>query len=169
MIRPPRADELERLREIERAAGRAFIDVGMPEIAADEPPTVEALDRYRQAGRAWVVTPDDGPDIPAGYVLVDVVDGAAHVEQVSVDPSFGRQGLGRRLLEHVADGARAEGLAAVTLTTFRDVPWNGPYYERCGFRPLADDEVGPGLRALRAAETAHGLDPASRVCMRRDL
>jgi GNAT superfamily N-acetyltransferase len=217
VVRAPRPDELERLRDIERAAGRAFVDVGMPDIAADEPPSAAVLDRYRRAGWAWVVAVApaagdgraggrgsgrgeagggdsgggeaggrqpggaeadnrDADGVPAAYVIADVLDrpgpgsgGAAHVEQVSVDPAFAGRGWGRRLLDHVADHARRQGLAAVTLTTFRDVPWNAPYYERCGFRALSEDELGPDLRRLRAAEAAHGLDPALRVCMRRDL
>jgi GNAT superfamily N-acetyltransferase len=187
MIRPPRADELERLREIEWAAGRVFVDVGMPEIAADEPPSLAVLEGYRAAGRAWVLTAaadDDGERAPGGdelvtaYVIVDVLDQpgpgpaperSAHIEQVSVDPRFAGRRLGRRLLDHVADEARRRGLGAVTLTTFRDVPWNAPYYERCGFRALAADELGPGLHRVRDDESAHGLDPARRVCMRREL
>jgi len=170
----------------------------MPEIAADEPLPLAVLDGYRAAGRAWVVTVGDGPAggegreggeaagddgrgpgaEVAGYVLVDVLDrpGAspgsgrsAHIEQVSVDPAFARRGLGRRLIEHVAAEGRRWGIDALTLTTFRDVPWNGPYYERCGFRVLADGELGPDLRRVRDAETTHGLDPAARVCMRREL
>jgi GNAT superfamily N-acetyltransferase len=180
VIRPPRDDELERLRAIERAAGRAFAEVGMPEIAEDEPPSIATLARYRASGWAWVITVDGdggprGDDVVAGYVIVDVLDDAlvagasAHVEQVSVDPDFARRGHGRRLLDHVDDRARERGLGALTLTTFRDVPWNAPYYERCGFRVLDDEELGPGLRRVRADEAAHGLDPAARVCMWRPV
>jgi hypothetical protein len=53
-IRLAREDDLPRLREIERAAGRAFAALGMTEIAEDEPPSVEVLRGYRSAGRAWV-------------------------------------------------------------------------------------------------------------------
>jgi hypothetical protein len=60
-------------------------------------------------------------------------------------------------------------MPAITLTTFTDVPWNGPLYRHLGFRVLTDDELGPELRALRDRETAHGLDPAQRACMRADL
>jgi ribosomal protein S18 acetylase RimI-like enzyme len=142
----------------------------MPEVAAHAPMSVDELDGYRRAGRAWVLVPDGVPaGEPVAYVVVEVLDGAAHVEQVSVDPAFARQGLGRRLLDHAATEARREGRTAVTLTTFRHVPWNAPYYERCGFRVMDEAELGPELRAKRDAETAHGLDPALRVCMRRDL
>ena len=44
---------------IERAAGRLFIEVGMPEIAADEPLPLAVLEGYRAAGRAWVVAVGD--------------------------------------------------------------------------------------------------------------
>jgi ribosomal protein S18 acetylase RimI-like enzyme len=199
VIRPPRADELERLRDIERAAGRVFADVGLPEVAADEPPPVAVLERYRLGGWAWVATapgeadggqadgagapggdggPSAGDDLAVGYVIVDVLDEpgpghgsgrSAHIEQVSVDPRFAGRRVGARLVDHVAAEARRRGLDAVTLTTFRDVPWNAPYYEGCGFRTLAEDELGPGLRRVRAEEAAHGLDPALRVCMRREI
>ena len=57
----------------------------------------------------------------------------------------------------------------MTLTTFTDVPWNGPYYQRCGFRPLANTELTPGLRKIRADEIARGLDEWPRISMRREL
>jgi N-acetylglutamate synthase-like GNAT family acetyltransferase len=102
-------------------------------------------------------------------VIADPVDGCAHVEQVSVSPDHQGRGVGRALLDQVAAWARAGGMPALTLTTFTHVPWNRPLYEHVGFRVLADAEVGPQLRAVCDAEAAHGLDPATRVCMRRDL
>ena len=139
----------------------------MAEIADDELPSLEELDEYRRAGRAWVAV--DGADRPVAYLIADRVDGNLHVEQVSVDPAHARQGIGRALIEHLAGLARAEGVPALTLTTFTDVPWNAPYYERCGFRRLAEDELTPGLRAIREREAEHGLDRWPRTCMRRDL
>ncbi|MDP1820804.1 MAG: GNAT family N-acetyltransferase [Acidimicrobiales bacterium] len=167
-IRPARAEELEALRAIELAAGRAFAAIGMPEVADDEPPPVPTLRAYVDRGRAWVAA-EPVEDAAVGYVLVDLVDGAAHVEQVSVHPARARERIGRRLLEHVASWAIDHGHVAMTLTTFREVAWNAPYYRRCGFRDLADDELGPQLRDVMAAEAAHGLDPARRVAMVRAL
>ena len=64
--------------------------------------------------------------------------------------------------------ARDTGLAAVTLTTFRDVPWNAPFYRRAGFTVV--DDPPPGLAELRAAERAEGLDRfGPRVAMRLPL
>lgn len=166
-IRPVTRAELPALQDIERAAGAPFRGLGMPEIADDEPPALDVLERYRRAGRCWVAV--DESDLPAAYLLAEPVDGALHIEQVSVHPRAARRGVGRALLAHAADHAREEGLTALTLTTFTDVPWNAPYYARLGFRPLPEADLTPGLREIRGAEAAHGLNRWPRVCMRAPL
>ena len=165
-IRPARPDELETLRELEIAASAPFRDLGMDAIADDTPPSTVALAGALDRGGLWVLEADGHP---AAYLMDDVVDGDAHLEQVSVHPRWARRRLGARLVEDLGHRAVAAGRSAVTLTTFVAVPWNGPYYERLGFRPLADDELGPGLRAIRRAEIARGLDRWPRMAMRRDL
>jgi GNAT superfamily N-acetyltransferase len=102
-------------------------------------------------------------------VVVEVIDGCAHVEQVSLHRDHARHGIGGRLLDHVGSWAADQGLSALTLSTFRAVPWNAPYYARLGFRELTADETTPGLAAVVAAETAFGLDPTTRVRMRRQI
>ncbi|HSK61192.1 MAG TPA: GNAT family N-acetyltransferase [Actinomycetospora sp.] len=164
MVRPARTDELEVLRALEVAAGAAFRDLGMDAVADDAPPSAVVLSGARERGGLWVLAVDDGP---VAYLIDDVVDGDAHLEQVSVHPGWSRRGYGARLVEDLARRARAAGRAAITLTTFVDVPWNAPYYTRLGFRPLSDDELGPGLTAVRRAEIARGLDRWPRTAMRR--
>jgi ribosomal protein S18 acetylase RimI-like enzyme len=166
-IRPATEADLPVLREIERSAGRPFADLDMAFVAEDEPPSIEALREFMAAGRAWVST--DSDDHPVAYLLAEVVDGNAHLEQVSVHADYARRRIGRALLDHMTAWAKENDLPAITLTTYTEVPWNGPYYERCGFRYLAEDELTPGLREIRAAEVAHGLDQWPRACMRRDL
>lgn len=166
-IRPAEEHDLPSLREVERAAGKAFADVGMAFVAEDEPLPIAALLEFTRGGRAWVCA--DAGDHPVAYLLAEVVDGNAHLEQVSVHPEHARRRLGWALLDHMIGWARRQHLPAVTLTTYTEVPWNGPYYERCGFRYLAEGELTPGLRAIRAAEAAHGLDRWPRACMRREL
>ncbi|MBT2370171.1 GNAT family N-acetyltransferase [Streptomyces sp. ISL-10] len=166
-IRAVRLDELPLLQDIERAAGLCFRDIGMPEIADDEPLPLGELARYHHAGLAWVAA--DDADIPVAYLIADRVDGNLHVEQVSVHPDSSRRGIGRSLLDRMADHATSEGAPALTLTTFTEVPWNAPYYARCGFRLLDDSALTPGLREIREREAAHGLDRWPRGCMRQAL
>jgi ribosomal protein S18 acetylase RimI-like enzyme len=166
-IRAARADELLALQDIERAAGQPFAEIGMTEIAQDEPYPLTELAACAQAGLLWVTA--DEADQSIAYLMASVVDGCLHVDQVSVHPGSARRGLGRELLEHAAGRAVADGLTALTLTTFADIPWNAPYYRRCGFRVLEEAELTPGLRAIRRHEAELGLDRWPRVCMRRDL
>ncbi|MFD0356255.1 GNAT family N-acetyltransferase [Streptomyces sp. NPDC127110] len=166
-IRAVRLDELPLLQDVERAAGQCFRDIGMPEIADDEPLPLGELARYHRAGLAWVAA--DDADAPAAYLIADRVDGNLHVEQVSVHPRSARRGVGRLLLDHLAGRAAGEGAPALTLTTFTGVPWNAPYYARCGFRLMDDARLTPGLRRIRELEAAHGLDRWPRACMHRVL
>lgn len=164
MIRPATPEDGDAIRRIERLAGERFREVGLDSVADDEPDSIESLTAYALAGCSWVA--DDPNGEPIGYVLVDVVDGCAHVEQITVRPDQQGAGVGRALLDRVEAWAISTGRDAITLTTFTDVPWNRPLYEHLGFRVLVDADLGPGLRAVRDAEAAHGLDPATRVCMR---
>jgi GNAT superfamily N-acetyltransferase len=162
-----RVDDLEPIRAIEVRAGALFHQVGKPDIAGHPVPSAGELARFVDAGRSWVLAADG--DVPAGFVLVDLVDGLAHIEQVSVDSPYARRGLGSTLMDHVGSWAAGRNIGALTLTTFREVPWNAPYYARLGFVELADEERGPELAALMADEAQHGLDPAERVAMIRPI
>lgn len=80
-----------------------------PHVADAEPASVDALARYAQDGQSWVAV--DHMDMPIGYVLVDVVDGCAHIEQVSVRPDHQGCGVGRALVERVRTWAADRGLS----------------------------------------------------------
>jgi GNAT superfamily N-acetyltransferase len=167
MIRAARPDDLPELVDVEIAAGLPFRDLGMDAVADDDPGTVAELATFAGDGRAWVFA--DAADRPVAYLLVDVVDGDAHIEQVSVRPEHARRGIGRQLIEIAREWAVAHGLPALSLTTYAEVPWNGPYYARLGFEVVAPAELTDGLRAIRAAEAAKGLDAWPRVVMRQRL
>lgn len=152
------------LQDVERRAGARFRDVGMPEIADDEPFSIEEM-----ATAAAVLVATDHADVPVGYAVVELVDDHAHLEQLSVVPELGGQGIGSELLEAVVAWALGRGDEEVTLTTFRDVPFNAPLYARRGFTIVDEPDWTNGLRALVAREADQGLDVARRVVMRRTV
>jgi GNAT superfamily N-acetyltransferase len=164
-VRPSLSTESSRLREIEILAGEVFRSIGMDRIADADPMSLEVLEDYARDGRSWVAVDED--DRPVGYAVVDVVDGNAHIEQISVIPDHQGQGLGKDLLETVHAWAIEAGCPALTLSTFSHVPWNRPLYEHLGFVVVPEDALQPGLRGVREHERRIGLDPLSRVCMRR--
>lgn len=80
-----------------------------------------------------------------------------------------RRGIGTTLLEAAAAWAATTPARTLTLTTFRHVPWNAPFYAGRGFAELPAAELGPELRAQVEDEARRGLDPAKRVAMRLHL
>jgi len=129
-------------------------------------PRLQNLHRLVGMRQVWVACLDEAP---VGMVIASVREGTAYVEEMDVLPAYGRRGLGARLLGSVCDWARARGYAAVTLSTFRDVPWNGPFYRKQGFVDLPLAIWTPWMVAIREQEARHGLQVAARVFMRRPL
>lgn len=168
-VRPMGPDDIERVQAVEVDAGARFRDVPEPRIAAcaDHPPfPSDELRAFAEAGRAWVFEMDG---VVVGFVLAEEVDGCGHIEEVAVASAHQRRGIATTLMDAVARWAAAGGMPALTLTTFRDVAWNRPFYERRGFRVLNDDEVSAGLRAKVVEEEGYGLPAELRVVMRREL
>lgn len=163
-IRPARADEIERVRDIERTSATRFLDTDRAELADDEPTDVATL-AARMAADGLLVAEDAG--VPVAFVMFREVEGCGYVEQIDVLPSHARRGIGAALLDAAAQAARVRGWAALTLSTFRDVPFNAPYYARLGFAEIG--ELTPGMREIRAEHEARGLDETARVFMRREV
>ena len=165
-IRPAVAVDSPRLQAIERAGGELFRAIGMPEIADDEPFSVDELEAWAIAGHSWVAVEGD---LVTAYMVVDLLTNSVHIEQVTVDPAYSRRGHGAALIERADAYARTVGRPALTLTTFTDVAWNAPYYERLGFRTISATEMDQELLRVRETEAQHGLDRWPRVCMIRPV
>ena len=117
--------------------------------------------------RAWIAVDADGTEL--GYLVASMVDGHGHVDQVSATIAAAGRGVGSALIDTAVEWTTSRGAESVTLTTFRDVTFNGPLYRRYGFTDIADSDLGPELVAIRAAEVEAGLDIVPRVPMIRRL
>jgi len=157
-IRTVEPDELALLPGLELAADTMFDSLGIGPLPG--PGTVAEF------AAALVVLVAHDP--PVGLCRIDAAGSGAHLEQLSVHPDHGRRGVGRALLRAGSDWAADRGYPELTLATYRDVPWNAPFYASEGFI-----EVGPVDDWL----VAHGLAPeepvmrrfGARVLMRRTL
>jgi len=159
-----RPQDLASLPAIELAALTLFDGHGLDDVPALI--TSEAdLTNAQKRGHLWVALADD---TPVGLAQVNVIErNVVHLEELDVHPEHGRRGLGRKLVMAVCDWAAAHGFEAVTLTTFRDIPWNMPFYASLGFLVVPHEDLTLALASILYEESRRGLDPALRVVMRR--
>lgn len=165
-IAPARPADVAALPAIELAAARLLAGHAPESVLAET--TDEA--RFRAAvadGSLWVAR---DRDVPVGFALVELLSPRrAHLEEVGVLPSHGRRGLGAALVRAACDWAERHGCAEVTLTTFREVPWNMPFYEKLGFVEIPGAALDAELEEIVRDEAARGLARERRVAMRRSL
>jgi GNAT superfamily N-acetyltransferase len=157
-IRPVRAEELALLPALEAAADTMFAP--FEHGAFPGPGTPEDF------AAALVVLVTGEP--PVGLCRIDALEDGAHLEQLSVHPEHGRRGIGRSLLRAGISWATDRDYDELTLTTYRDVPWNGPFYTSEGFveiGPADDWLVGHGLAPEEPVLARYG----TRVVMARPL
>jgi GNAT superfamily N-acetyltransferase len=166
VVRLAQACDLAGLPALEHAADAVFEQVGvwsLPQPADDA--SAQAL-----ADAAAVLVAGRPP---VGFARLELIDAGAagplaHLEQLSVDPAFARQGIGTALVRGCCEWAARAGCAAVTLTTFAQVPFNAPFYARLGFTVIDEVDMPAALREMRRREARMGLDALGvRVAMRR--
>lgn len=164
-IRLARLDELTEIQRIELASGQLFRDVGLDDVADHDPDDIETLSDYVERQQIWVATGQN--DRPIGFIMTKVLDGHMYIAEVSVHPDHGKKGIGRALIWHAVKEAAKHGCQKVTLSTFRQVPWNAPFYEKLGFVEVSCTELGADHVEIQEAEREIGLDMAQRVFMWR--
>ncbi|MEM1269855.1 MAG: GNAT family N-acetyltransferase [Bacteroidota bacterium] len=164
-IQPARPEHVRVLPEIERAAAEGFPEHLMPRELRGSVQSVDELEQARSGGRLWVALSARGG--PVGFAVGEHAGDAAMLAEVDVHPDHQGHGVGRRLIEAVVVWARREKKTALALTTFAGVPWNGPFYERLGFRTLDQDELSERLASILESERRSGLQ--DRVAMSLDL
>ncbi len=86
-------------------------------------------------GRTYLVADDDG--VLLGYAgLLAAGDAEADVQTIAVAPAAQGRGVGRRLLDALVDGARAEGASALLLEVRADNEPALRLYSRSGFERI---------------------------------
>ncbi|SDL58421.1 Predicted N-acetyltransferase YhbS [Arthrobacter sp. ov407] len=144
------------IEQIENAADQLLIDRLTPHRWEPAP---AGGSRAAEPGYILVAEETEGSAV-IGFVHVLEHDQAAHMEQLSVLPEHGRRGHGRALVEAAKNEARRRGYECISLRTYAEVPWNGPFYARVGFvetKPVSDFH-----KHLAEVEERFGLDRYGR-------
>jgi predicted N-acetyltransferase YhbS len=164
-LRPATAADIPHLHDIEMSAAALF--AGSDLIDMDDTMVVATTDHLAaiEAGLSLVAEIDGRA---AGFVMGEMHGADAYLHELDVDMEFQRQGAGALLVHGFAQAARAKGASTVVLSTFRDPPWNAPFYRRMGFQDVERGDYLPWMAEIEAQQ-AEFLDISTRVFMRLGL
>jgi GNAT superfamily N-acetyltransferase len=167
-IRRTRLPDCHLLPAIERSAALLFAsDPELAWLAQQDPIDTARHAELVGSGLCFVAVSGDGS--PCGFIATQMLGSDLHIWELSVESNQQQRGIGRQLLVAAERAAASGGLKRLTLTTFRDLVWNGPFYQSCGFAELPDVAFEPRLAALLAAEAQHGLSAERRCAMVKAL
>lgn len=161
------AADVDRLIEIDQAASSLFAPTGLlGEDALKDHVPAAAFEQAIGDGSLLVARHSDGTLM--GFCLVSERPGCRYIDQISVDPAYGRQGIGRALMQQTEADARLASAPSLVLSTFRDLPWNAPFYASLGFRPMKRHQLKPFMLEIEREQARH-MDVSKRIFMRKRL
>ena len=164
-IRKARPADIPYLERVERSAAEVYRTVGL-EFLIDGP-TVDPLFLSANLNHLWLAV--DWMDRPIGFIVGEDIYGYFHVVELSVAQEYQGNGIGKQLIARMTVDVRREGYQTISLTTYRNLPWNGPWYTRLGFLEVNPLEMGTKYVEILENERQHGLDTAQRCVMLKSL
>ena len=126
------------------------------------PPTASADEHARTIGKGRSLAAVHGEDV-IGFAAIRAVGRELHLAELSVARAHQRCGVGSLLIRAMMIDARNSGYRAITLNTYRDIPWNAPFYARFGFVEVENFEGREHLAESHEGAAALGM-PMDRRC-----
>ncbi len=166
-IRQALPEDTNTLPELELQAAALFKEYDLPECVIAGTSTAKEFKEAQEAGHLLAAVLPNEQVI--GFALMEIIDMGVHLAEVDVLPSYGRKGVGASLVKSVCSWAEKNGFKCVTLTTFKDVPWNAPFYRKLGFRVMNPDEYPPDIIFRVKKEHEQGLLQEDRCAMIYEL
>jgi GNAT superfamily N-acetyltransferase len=152
---------------IESKAAARFAGWHVPRAVLIKTTSLPALAAAQATGQLWVAL--SRSDDPVGFGLVEALGTRLHLEELDVLPDHGGRGIGTALVDEIERWARLNRFREIALTTFRDVPWNAPFYQKLGYEIVDEPRLDAVLRRWLKDDGARGLDQTRRVAMRKRL
>ena len=168
LIRKIETLDIARLIEIEKSATQAFLNV--PKLAWLADSSLLSIDDHVQLiSKVYGFVSVNPENQVTGFLYAEKHGQDLYIIELDVDGTLQKQGIGRKLLGHIIDFARKHDFSSVTLTTFNDVIWNRPFYEKLGFQKLHDDHLPDYLQKKIESEVECGFARESRCAMTLDV
>ncbi|POS83102.1 hypothetical protein EPUL_005014 [Erysiphe pulchra] len=167
-IRKGKISDIPHLRHVETSAGNRYRTIGLDVVADSNIVDSERLASMSDANHLWVAVDKFGP---IGFLCGEELDGNFHIVEVSVSHECQGRGIGKSLMATMLEQITTEhSFKSVTLTTYRSVAWNGPWYSRMGFGEVHPRLLGSAYDSILETEEArYGFDKHERCLMMKDL
>lgn len=166
-VRSARLDDISELATVERSAAAIFRTVDLTFLVAGPTMDPVLLSSMILSKHVWVAV--DPADKPVGFIAGHPIDGSFHIAEVSVHQEWQRKGIAKILIGEMASQVRREGFECLTLTTYRDLEWNGVFYRKVGFVEVSVQQMGARYSEILKEEGEQGLEVTRRCVMRRPL
>ena len=141
------------LQALEAVAAQRFLTISELAILAHSEVTDSQVHQQSIAQElAWLVEDIRGGVL--GFCYAQQLADSLYLAEISTHPDARGMGVGRMLVKHTRQMAAQRGLSGVTLTTYRDVPWNAPWYQRQGFITLEPSLLGSELSDIVQRQAA---------------
>ncbi|OAF98572.1 acyl-CoA N-acyltransferase [Paraphaeosphaeria sporulosa] len=144
-LREATEDDKKTLTIIELDAVALFKTI--PELAdlGESHASPDQLSTWLSNGRIYIAE-DNGKAV--GFVAAVTMDTTLYIAEISTIREYQGKGVGLTLIAAVLDWARELSAATgrkprVSLTTYREITWNAPYYRKRGFREVEAETLGP--------------------------
>lgn len=150
---------------IEAVAGTIFPPMSLPEnILAERVPNDVFMKAISQ-GRLLVAV--DSTQSPVGFAFWQDIESSALLSLIEVDPRYGKKGLGTALVVAIIEQVAKDCFSYLYLTTFLNIPWNAPFYQKLGFTLIDDAEQPKWIKDILIEEYSKGLN--NRIAMRYSI
>lgn len=166
-VRLAAAHEVSLLPAIEMASAQRFHNSLHPNAAYGQPISVGLHASWLAHDGVWVAESPRGEIVGFADWIPLALD--MYVVEVDVHPEHAGKRLGSQLLDALELFGGRLGFERMVLRTFRDVPWNEPYYLTLGFEPMEREREHMELANVRAQEASVGLDDTRRSTLYRSI
>ena len=128
ILRCATSDDVDALTACLTAAYAPFQHLDLPSVADGIAEDLARLD-------IWVAELDG---VVVGGVFAEL-DGKAHIVNLAVHPDAGGHGIGRALVDHVIEAAKAAGHAEIHLATHTQMTATQAFYRKSGWTEVGHD------------------------------
>lgn len=167
-VRKAESEDISNIIEIEQSSGNVFSSMPIEFLCSlPEEMPLHSYEFYEETIELDGLFVAELEKKVVGFICIRNINEelTIHISEFAVDYAYQKRRIGFQLINFVIELAKKRR-KSITLTTFSNVPWNAPFYEKLGFVIMNRSELNERLALLLAQEVEVGLPKEHRCAMR---